>query len=199
MKTIRVKFHHEDSGLCQTTFVTVDEPRRYFNRTDGNQFGCWYTVYPSQGYWENSSVVSSDVSFEIFDDEGVVLFAESNDNLGAFSSIGEKAKEVAAEYSRNLNLKTFAEWKTRVSSDMGKFSYDDYIENWLYYEVESKGWRSIGEYSHLGIKFAVIEARMMHRISGIRWIEVYIENQKISNCEAICGYIFDEEMKNDGD
>ena len=86
--TFRVKFHHENSGNCTTTFKEVDG-KRYFNRLhhDG-----WATVYPSGGYWESEALIRSDVVFIVVDSDGNELFRESNANLGAFQSVYDRAK-----------------------------------------------------------------------------------------------------------
>lgn len=191
--SVKVMFHHEDTGNCQTTFKEVCRAR-YFNRVEHGDFGCWYTVYPFQGYWENSSEVKNDVVFEVVDFDGNLLFTESNGNIGAFYSIGRKAKEVAAELAEKLSLRSHEEWHYWLSRDMVICKYKDYVENWLYAEPEARGWETIGRYQHLGIRFAIITGDMIHPSSGKKWRVVYIENQRSGNCEEICEYVLGLEI-----
>ena len=190
MKTIQVKYHHEESGLCQTTFKAVGE-KRYFNRVESANFGCWCTVYPSQGLWESSDKVKDDVVFEILDNNGNILFAESNANLGAFKSIGKKASEVASEYADSLSLRPHEEWNKWLRSDMGTFGYTGDPDNWLYADPIVKHAKILSEYKHLGLVFRVIIEDVVHPICGKTWNIVYIQNIQNDNYESICGYHLD--------
>lgn len=187
--TIQVKFHHEDSGFCRTTFKAVNEDK-YFNRIESDKFGCWYTVYPSQGYWENSSEVKKDVMFEVVDNDGKVLFIESNGNIGAFSSTGKKARDIAADIANWFLLKPYEDWKQWLLADKVIHGYTGYDDNWLHAEAGCHGSKEIGRYYHLGIKFIIYVERMDHIICGKEWRYVHIVNEG-NNSEAICGFLFD--------
>ena len=192
MKTIRVKSHHENSGHCTTTFKAVDTvPDRYYNRIKGsNGDGCWCTVWPVQGYWESDTPVRDDFVFEVVDDDGNVLFTESNASLGAYASVSKKAREMAAEITANMSLKPYEEWKSWLAADMEKHGYSGYVENWLYAESGNRGCTQISRYKHLGMEFIICDERMDHIICGKEWRCVSIINARNNNCEALCGFIF---------
>ena len=63
MKHIKVQFLMEDPGQCKSTFLTVDTPKRYFNRS--TETGVWSNTYPSGNYCENDCPVSENIVFEI--------------------------------------------------------------------------------------------------------------------------------------
>ncbi len=184
---IKVQFHHEDSGLCQTTFKEVDG-KRYFNRTD---YGMWYTVYPHMGYWENSSLIRDDIIFQIVDKSGNILFTESNaDEYKPLKSIYQMAKAKAKEVCEKLGLRSNVEWRAFVIKDLAAYQYKDYAENWLYWETECKKTKTIEHFSYLGLRFEVVEGQYIHKISGKRWKSFWIENMESDTCETICGYVF---------
>lgn len=190
MKKIRVKFHHEDSGKCSTTFVTVgEEKHRCFNRLDS---GGWYTVYPSGGYWESDCPVRPDVVFIVVDNDGKVLFEESNANLGAFQSVYNRARQMAKEWAEKLCLKTYDDWKTWLASDMDKHGYTGYVDNWLHAETGLLGTETIGSYEHLGIDFVIHNEKLDHIICGKEWRYISVYNMSNKNTEAICGFMYEE-------
>lgn len=186
MKTYRVKFHHENPGLCQTTFIAVGE-RRYFNRIEGENADCWYVVYPSLGHWENSHEVSEDVEFEVVDQKGNVLFHEGNASLGAFQSIGTMARTVAAQWRQKLGLLDWSAWKSWLLKEKPP-SYQGYDENYLFWLPETLHSERLGEYDHLGLRFEITSILEEHPLTGQIWRSVHIFNKKDGNCEAICGF-----------
>jgi len=185
--TFRVKYYAEERGFCKTIFKVVDQDR-YFNRIES---GSWHTVYPSQGYWENDTLVRNDVIFEVVDGAGNVLFTESNGNLGAFTTISKKAREVSAGFVTNLSLKPYEEWRDWLLADKSVYGYTGYDDNWLHCIPKEKSAETLEEYSHLGLTFRVIIDKMEHPICGKRWRTIYILNVKNNNCEALCGFLFD--------
>ena len=193
MQTIKIKFHNDDSGNCRTTFKEVGR-NKYYNRLDS---GGWYTVYPSNGYWESCDRVKDDMVFEIVDFEGNTLFTESNANLGAFISLSDKAKQITEEFRERLSLTTREEWHKWLESDMEAFSYNGYVDNWLHFEVKALPGAGTGEehghpleeYSHLGMDFVVRAVSHEHKICGKKWVQVAIFEKKENSCVAICGYI----------
>lgn len=190
IKTIRVRYHHEDSGQCQTTFKAVGE-NRYYNRIEHGDFGCWHTVYPSQGLWESSGEVRDDIVFEVLDNDGNILFTEGNGNLGAFKSIGTKAREIAAEYERSLSLSSHEEWRAWLLGYAGDCGFTGESDNWLYWKPNTRLMKPMSEYMHLGLKFRVLIETVAHPVCGKTWNIVYIQNLKSEVCEAICGYHLD--------
>jgi len=190
MKIIKVKLHGEEPGECKTIFKETGNDK-YYNRIESDKFGCWYTVYPSQGYWENANKVKDDVVFEITDGYGNLLFSESNGNLGAFKSIGKKARETALNLAEKLRLHSYDDWSGWLCADMAPCGYTGYRDNWLHYEPKTKNSKIIEEYMHLGIKFRIIIENVVHPICGKTWNIVYIQNTETDVCEAICGYHLD--------
>jgi hypothetical protein len=187
MKTFRVTFHHEDSGCCQTTFKVVGETR-YFNRIDGDG---WYTVYPSQGYWESSSRVHDDIVFEVVDGDAKLLFAESDASLGAFKSVGDKAREVAADFAARLNLVSYRAWRDWLLCEKVNCGCKDYYDdNWLYFRSKVQSSKTLEEYMHLGLTFAVRMDDKVHSVCGKKWSSVYIKCIETENTAAVCGFIF---------
>jgi len=190
MKTIKIKYHHENPGDCQTTFKEVDGDK-YYNRVESERFGCWYTVYSQQGYWENSGEVKNDVVFEVVDDAGQTLFTENNGNLGAFKSIGKKAREIAGDYAERLKLCSHEKWTKWLCEEIEAYGYKGDRDNWLYFIPKSKEYKIIGEYMHLGIKFRVLIESIVHPVCGKTWNMMYIKNMETDACEEICGYHLD--------
>ena len=188
---IKVRFHHEDSGNCQTTFKEINKTN-YYNRVESDNYGRWYTVYPSNGYWENCSKVKKDVVFEVLDFKNNLLFTESNGNIGAFKSIGKKAKEISGKWVDKLSLRSHKKWYEWLLNEMTYSGYKGYIDNWLYVEPKSESYKKIGKYEHLGIGFSVVRENMTHPVCGKKWTSVYIVNNNSDICEEICGYIFTE-------
>jgi len=171
--------------------MTVDEEKtRYFNRLDSRE---WYTVYPSGGYWESDTRVRDDVVFEIVDNDGNLLFTESNAGPKTFCTAREKAKKVATEYAEKLNLSTYEEWRKWLLEDMNTHGYKGYADNWLYAETGRRGCEKIAEYKHLGMDFAVYKEKMDHIICGKRWFHFYVYNVSEKRTEAVCGFIYGEE------
>ena len=193
MNTIKIKLHNSDPSECRTTFKEVDR-KKYYNRLDS---GGWYTVYPSGGYWESCDRVKNDIVFEVVDFEGNTLFTESNANLGAFISLGDKAKQIASEFSANMSLTAHDEWRKWLEADMETFGYKGYVDNWLHFEVKTFPGAGIGEehghplreYNHLGIDFVVRAVSHEHKICNKKWVQVAIFEKKENSRVAICGYV----------
>jgi len=189
MDTIKIKFHHEESGKCTTIFKDVDS-NKYYSRLDK---GGWYTVYPSKGYWESCDRVSNDIVFEILDFNGNTLFTESNANLGAFISLSDKAKQVANVCKEGLELTADDDWRKWLKADMEAFNYTSYVDNWLFYEVSTllRAEREcpLMGYSHLGVDFVVLAVNYEHKICKKRWYQIAIYEKKDYKCVAICGYM----------
>jgi len=188
---IKITFLHEDTGNCKTTFKEIGK-ENYYNRIEHNDSGYWYTVYPSNGYWENNSKVKDDIVFEICNFDGNLLFTESNANIGAFKSISQKAKEISIEWVKKLSLQSHEKWKKWLSDEMTACEYKGDIDNWLYYEPKSEleMGEIIYEYEHFGIKFHIFKLDMIHPICGKKWIDVSIINNCTNECLKICGYNF---------
>jgi len=188
---VKVKYHHEDSGNCLTTFISVgEEKHRYFNRFDS---GGWYTTHPSRGYWESDCLVRDGVEFVVVDKNGNTLFTEHNGSPVKYQTIRDRAKQFAKEWGEKLHLQSYDEWKRWLSADMEKHGYSGYVDNWLYAETSVMGTEVVGSYEHLGLDFHIVVEKLNHIISGKKWQYVYIYNATNGNTEALCGYIFDEE------
>jgi hypothetical protein len=102
-----------------------------------------------------------------------VLFCESNGDLGAFQSIGDKAKEFARDYAARLALTPYEQWRDWLLT--GKpVSYEK--DNWLYADTETESISPIADYQHLGITFRLENLLMRHKITGKTWRHYQIVN-----------------------
>jgi hypothetical protein len=183
-------YYGEERGFCKTIFKAAGQEEMYFNRIDGND-GKWYTVYPSGGYWENSSLVSNDVIFEIADKNGKPLFAEGNGTEEKlFRSIDEMVEEQCQKWAEKHNLRTYTEWRDMLAAEKEICKNEDYIDNWLYFCVNSTNKIIVGTFEHLGLSFNVIKTEYAHRICKREWICYSVYNTETGVCEGICGYVF---------
>ncbi len=192
MKTIKVQYHHADSGNCQTTFKEVDKPR-YFNMSDG---GGWYTCTPSGNYWGNGCLVADDVAFIIVDanknpvtDYKGHCFVNSKET--PILSVARMAKAVAREMAEEYQLKAWNDWKQYVMSDYRQgFNYDGYSENWPF-EADDTEKKVLKEFSHLGLRFAIVAYHRVHKISQKQWVQYdVVRLGRFEICEEICGFKF---------
>lgn len=188
---IRVRFHHEDSGHCTTTFQTVGkEKRRYFNRSD---CGGWYTVNPSGGYWENDSMVKKEIVFQIVSKKGKVLFTESNGFFEQpFSPRNFFLKDTAKAFAKEHGLVGHEQWKSFITNSPGyeEFIKNNYRDNWLYSEVETIQEQTITQFDYLDFKYKIIETVEKHIKSGLVYRAYKIISQDNDCAGYICGYRF---------
>lgn len=190
---IKVQFNHEDPEYCRTTFRTTDKGKKcsYFNREDG---GSWYTVFPSNGYWESSSLVKKTVIFQIVDQKGNVLFEEGNGTPKTFTPISFYIKDRAKAYGEEHGLVSHEQWVEKLTSGP---AYEEYInnrnyrDNWLYYEIEVIKKKILDSFIYLGYKYTIAEIKQRHRVSGVEFTAYKIQLKDV-NC-GICGYKFPSE------
>ena len=188
---IKITFLHDNPGNYKTTFKEIGK-ENYYNRIEYGDSGCWYTAYPSNGYWENNSKVKDDIVFEVCDVDGNLLFNESNAIIGAFKSIGKKAKEISTEWFEKLALQSQEKWQKWLFDEMMVYEYTGSINKWLYSEPkpESETSEILYEYEHFGIKFSIFSINMFHPICGKKWTDVSIINKNTNRSVEICGYNF---------
>jgi hypothetical protein len=189
---IRVRFHHDDCGNCTTTFKTVcKEKSRYFNRSD---CGSWYTVYPSNGYWESDSTVKKNVIFQIVNKEGKVLFTESNGfSERPFSPVNIFLQNTAKAFAKEHKLNSHEQWQEYMTNcpEYDEFIKKNYRDNWLYCEVETLQEKMISQFEYLDFKYEIIETLEKHRISGLEYraYRIKMRGDNIGGGDT-CGYKF---------
>lgn len=181
MTQIFVTFHHAAYGLCKETFKEVyrivdgvekypDHPK-YFNKMT-DYTNDWYTVYPSQGYWENCNSVREDIQFSICDKSGeIIYFEDSKDYMYIKKYIEERGIDFAIEN----NLTQYAQWKDALCDNQEFEEYKGYKDNWLYcsYEQITKP-VVLKEFSYLGVKYKITKETNKHKFCGIVYDEYEI-------------------------
>jgi hypothetical protein len=177
---IQVKLYNDRPGFCLTTFK-VPGRGQYYNR---HYSGGWYAAEISM---ESSRKVSDAVVFEVLDFDKRVLFCESNGNLGAFQSIGDKAKEFARNWASRLALTPYEQWRDWLL--VGKpVLYEK--DNWLYADTETESISPIADYQHLGITFRLENLLMRHKTTGKIWRHYRIVNTLWGTVTELCGFQF---------
>jgi hypothetical protein len=161
--------------------------KRYFNRFDSGE---WYTVYPSNGYWESDTPVSKNVEFIIVDKDGNELHREHNGGPKTFQTISERAKQFSEEWAAKLRVASYDEWKKWLYADMEAHGYGGYVDNWLFAETKTTGEETLGSYDHLGFRFCIIAQDVEHKICGKKWRYVFVKNMDADTVEAICGFLY---------
>jgi|GEM_PF-1932670 len=184
---IRVRFHHEDSGFCKTTFKTIGKKQqRYYNRHDD---GGWYTVYPTGGYWESDTPVKKEIIFQIVNKKGDVLFTESNSfRERPFTSVNIFIGNTAKAYAKEHNLADHEQWKQYMSScpEYEEFIKKDYRENWLYSKREVIETKILDSFTYLDFKYNIAEVKVKHKISGLEYLSYEIQLLS-DDCGDMCG------------
>jgi hypothetical protein len=145
-------------------------------------------VYPHKGYFENSNLIKPEIEFHVVDSKGNLLFTESNANLGAFKSIGTKAKEVVSAYAAEFKLEPYEKWRDMMAQDMVTYHWVGYSDNWAYAETVLQKEILLGKYQHLGLKFQLWEEQIKHKISERIYKLYSIKDKETLSYEAICGY-----------
>jgi hypothetical protein len=188
--THRVKFHHEDPVNGSTTFKCVGK-YEFFNRVDG---AGWFVANPADGNWGNGSKVSDDVIFDVVDFNGNHLFAERNGNLGAFRSIGEKARRIASGLS--LPVKSLEAWLAWMAEDRIDRRHKGNMKQLDIEPQELISETYILVYMHLGLTFRVVIEEFVSPVTKKQWREVFVKNMTHDRRVLVCGYIFQNETIN---
>lgn len=72
--TLRVKYHHDESGYGYEVFCTTKTPTRYYNRDIDS--GIWSRCIDTD-YFESGAIVNPEIIFDIVVD-GTVLYRDGN-------------------------------------------------------------------------------------------------------------------------
>ncbi|MDF2881267.1 MAG: hypothetical protein K0R54_1824 [Clostridiaceae bacterium] len=177
---IYVTFHHADYGLCQETFQEVfrivdnkifPEMKKYFNRD--TKSGEWYTVYPSRGYWENSSLVKEEIEFAIVNKKGnVIYFDDSKD----YVSVDKKIKEMEEEFRKKYNFVDYYEWKKFLTNTSEFKEYKGYSDNYLFCNSEIvKGTEEkLESFNYLDNTYILKKELYVHKLCNKKYAEYFI-------------------------
>lgn len=161
---IKLKFLFEDRGNCRQVFKGDND--KYYCRVENN----FYTVYPSNGYYEPSSSIDKD-NFTI-EGEGA-----------EYTLIGDFCKSKTKDLKEKL--KTYEERKEYLLKEWDKKGYYD---NWLW-NMEKIKEEVIEEYNYLGLRLKLIKTESIHKISKKKIIEYAIYQDEYT-CECLVGYEF---------
>ncbi len=189
---IRVKYLGEESGYKQL-FREVGRGQaraRLFVRYKNAE---WY--FATKNY-EADILVPENVTLQVMNREGKVLFEEKNGNVEPeFEFTSVMAKHKAEEIAEQYNLVSSDTWKESLCLDMKAHNYNGYTDNWLFFETSKLRGITIDRFEYLGEKFVVEKRTMKHKICGRMWVEYLIINTSRQYTEAICGYDYSEKVE----
>ncbi|NFF77673.1 hypothetical protein FCV38_11940 [Clostridium sporogenes] len=159
-KEIKVIFLSEDIGNSRQIFKEFNT-QNYYCRIEGNG---WYTIY--NPHFEPSESVKA--TFIICDIDGNKI---TDDNKYPF--INKFIQENTKEYIKNYH--DFYTWKKYILKDKERFSYTDYNDNWLYFEIKQIRQKVENTLNYLGKEIQIKRIVYEHKISGKRWTQFTAE------------------------
>lgn len=157
----------------------------------------WLTTCKWTGGYEADCPIREGITMRVVDKFGEVLFEEKLEkdtwNGGTSAKkVGEFRREsvnrICSTYAAEHGLTSYEEWKKRLTEDVEKHQYKDYVDNWLYWERFELGRAVVADACILGETYKIVRFKCRHRISGKTWEETELYDAKQEICEGICGY-----------
>lgn len=162
----------------------------------------WCTGTKWTGGVEADCPLPPKTTVSVLDGEGNPLFEEdTTDDWAYFDSTPiwhkrgcfsyEATKQLAAEWREKLNLKGYEAWKEWLCSYKVKLNISEDPANWCFFETEELARTLLESAEYLGVKCRAVSYRMRHKIAGVEWTCIMLEDKDHSALD-ICGYSFEE-------
>jgi len=182
MKHVKVQFLMEDSGLCKSTFLTADTPKRYFNRS--TETGIWSHTYPSGNYCENDCLVSENIVFEIVS-KGQLCYLDGNEGFEGkrpFLPFCHFEKRLAEDFQgSHPGLKDYYAMKDKLLSLPRGEAYTvphSMWENWVYaLDFDNAVEKIVGEAAWLANQYDILAVRYTHKPTGFPFVNYRFRNK----------------------
>lgn len=188
-------------GLCEDLYHCNKTGRIFIRQECDDSHVRWLTASKWTGGYEADCHLKDGLLLRVVKEDGSLLFEERMAQASGVTGTWAQKKgpfswetiaALAGKYKKQLELRSYEDWKEWLMADAKTVGFTGYRENWLFAMSERAKPKKIAQLDYLGKTAYFIVQEEKHRICGKKWFSYEIQSADLCTCLAICGYKFEE-------
>lgn len=196
-----VVFMDAQRGLYEDLYRCNETSRVFIRQECDDAHVRWLTASKWIGGYEADCHLKDGLMLRAVKKDGSLLFKERITQTSGVTGTWAQKKApfsweaiaaLADKYRKQLNLRSYEDWKGWLMTDAKAAGFTGCRENWLFAMSERAKPEKIAQLDYLGKSAYAVVQEETHKVCGKKWFSYEIQSADLYTCLAICGYKFEE-------